>query len=118
MILQNVRTNLKPASHILLVGGVIGTVVMAVGGGLGLTIGGVIGFAITTLASVVSTGIILYSVDLALRQFGVNTQRHRRRFKLALRRGINFIRRGVSVAGRTVRKSARIVYKQLKGGIR
>lgn len=124
-MLDDARSNLKPAASTALVGGVVGTVVMAIGGALGMTVGGVIGFAVSSVASLVAVGIYLFTLDMTLQQLGVDTRRHRRRFKLAVRRGKRAVsvllrkaRRGLGIILRSGKKTARTAFKRLKGGIR
>jgi hypothetical protein len=124
-MLDDARSNLKPAASTALVGGVIGTVVMAVGAAAGMTVGGVIGFAVSGAASLVAVGIYLFTLDMTLQQLGVDTRRHRRQarrvysqMKRLVSIGVRKIRRGLGVALRGVRRSARMVYTRLRGGIR
>lgn len=125
MILEEFRTSLKPAASTALFGGLVGTVVMAVGFGLGLTVGGILGFLVSTVVAVVSTGIYLYTFEQILREFGVDARRHRRQARRAYRQfkqlvsiGVRKARLGLGVALRSISRTARMVYTRLRGGIR
>jgi hypothetical protein len=125
VILEEYRTNLKPAGQTLLVGGIIGTVVMAVGGAAGIIVGGVIGGLVSIVSALGATGIYLYTLERTLFTLGVNTQMYRRQARRAYRQakrlisvGVRRGRRGLRVGFRSIRNGARMAYKQLQGGIR